>query len=44
VGHQGGELTYGEKFYQEAFDLLLGTPPEPIEPVAAPETVSVIAP
>jgi len=24
VGHQGGELTYGKTFYQEAFDTLLG--------------------
>ncbi len=24
VGHQGGELTYGKKFYQEAFNVLLG--------------------
>ncbi len=25
VGHQGGELTYGKTFYQEAFQVLLGT-------------------
>ena len=39
VGHQGGELHYGEEFYQKAFDILLGSPeavadadqPEPIE-------------
>jgi uncharacterized membrane protein len=26
VGHQGGELTYGKTFYQEAFNILLGVP------------------
>lgn len=40
VGHQGGELTYGEKFYQEAFDLLFGTSHELVEPKAAPETTA----
>jgi uncharacterized membrane protein len=44
VGHQGGELTYGEKFYQEAFDLLFGRSPESAEPVATPETVAAVEP
>lgn len=28
VGHQGGELTYGELHYQQAFELILGKPAE----------------
>lgn len=31
VGHIGGELTYGEQFYHEAFEVLLGTDSEVAE-------------
>lgn len=34
VGHQGGELTYGKTFYQEAFELLLGTETGDSDPVS----------
>jgi hypothetical protein len=27
VGHQGGELSYGERLYHDAFDRLLGREP-----------------
>ena len=33
VGHQGGELTYGKTFYQNAFDILLGKSEENEPPV-----------
>ena len=35
VGHQGGELTYGEAHYHKAFDILFGNETKP-EPVPAP--------
>ncbi len=37
VGHQGGELTHGAAFFQEAFDILLGTP-SPTSPVGTEES------
>jgi len=42
VGHQGGELTYGKTFYQEAFDSLLGTETPPPETKIDPATTASI--
>jgi hypothetical protein len=42
VGHQGGELTYGKTFYQEAFDQLFGTDnPEPAVKLDPATTASI---
>ena len=37
VGHQGGELTYGKTFYQEAFDRLRGIEPSSRDAVTVAE-------
>lgn len=42
VGHQGGELTYGKTFYQEAFQKLLGTEPSDAETKIDPATTASI--
>ena len=39
VGHQGGELHYGEEFYQKAFEILLGSPKEEAD-AESPEPVA----
>lgn len=36
VGHQGGDLTYGESHYQRAFKILLDSPGTPVESADAP--------
>ncbi|MCC9656803.1 cytochrome C [Rhodopirellula sp. JC737] len=37
VGHQGGELTYGEEFYPKAFSILFGQPWPPEEEAVTEE-------